>query len=451
MKKAVLVIMALLLVLGAGLCGVAWFRYQSTHVRVAGEYHSTDLLYLDLRGVSLTDQEIDAVRQRMPDATILWNLSFQDRLYPSDTDTLVVKTLSDADVDTLDAFTELETVNAVGCRDYDQLLELQNRHPDCQIYYDVELGEERFSQDAREITVTGLTRDQIPLLLYLPRLWRVHLVNPKADAEAVLGLKEQYPNVRFDWEYRVRGLTISQRDTEADFTGMTVTRSTIKRIVSYFPNLEKVLMLDSGLDNETMAAFREELREQCKLVWIVDCGGIPVRTDETAFIPIKHHVYYFHDEDVYNLRYCEDMVAVDLGHMTFHDLEWVEHMPNLKYLILAHTTVTDISSLATCKNLLFLELDWTGIRDYEPLLGCTALEDLNLGLTYGDYEIIGQMTWLKNLWWKDRGHKALLYLMEKLPDTNLMFNPPITVGAGWRRLDNYYDMRDALGMHYMEG
>jgi hypothetical protein len=32
-----------------------------------------------------------------------------------------------------------------------------------------------------------------------------------------------------------------------------------------------------------------------------------------------------------------------------------------------------------------------------------------------------------------------------------MFNPPITVGAGWRRLDNYYDMRDALGMHYMEG
>ena len=40
---------------------------------------------------------------------------------------------------------------------------------------------------------------------------------------------------------------------------------------------------------------------------------------------------------------------VHFGVNTFTELEWVEYMPNLKYLILAHTTVTDISSLATCK------------------------------------------------------------------------------------------------------
>lgn len=451
MKRTITVVLLILLLLGLAAGGFLVYRYQNTHVRVADIYYSRELRSLDLRGVRLSAEDYDAVRDKMPECDIAWNVPFQGGYYPSDTTTLVITSLTDADVDALDYMTGLRKVNAVGCRDYDQLLELQKRHPTCKVYYDLELGEERFNESARDITVTALTQKDIPLLQYLPKLWRVHLVNPKADAETVFGLKALYPNVRFTWEYRVRNLTITQRDTEADFSGMSVSLARVKRASSYFPDLEKVIMSDCGYDNETMADFREELREQCKVVWTVDCGGIPVRTDETSFIPIKHHVYYFHDEDVYNLRYCEDMIAVDLGHMTFHDLEWVEFMPNLKYLILAHTTVTDISSLATCKNLVFLEMDWTGIRDYEPLLGCTALEDLNLGLTYGDYEIIGQMTWLKNLWWKGRGHKALNYLMEKLPNTTLMFNPPITVGNGWRKLQNYYDMRDALGMYYMEG
>lgn len=451
MKKTVTVILLVLLTLALAAGGYLVWDYLSTHVRVADVYYPRALETLDLRGVGMSPEDYDRVQEKMPQCDITWNVPFQGGYYPSDTATLVVKSLSDGDVDRLDYLTGLQKVNAVGCRDYDQLLELQRRHPDCQVFYDVELGKERFNESAREVTITGLRQDDIPLLRYLPGLWRVHLVNPKADAEAVFALKEQYPNVRFSWEYRVRDLTITQQDTQADFSGMTVALSTVKRAVSYFPDVETVLMMDCGMDNETLAAFRKEMREQCKVVWTVDCGGIAVRTDATSFIPVKHNVYYFHDDDVYNLRYCEDMIAVDLGHMTFTELEWVEYMPNLKYLILAHTTVTDISSLATCKNLVFLELDWTGIRDYEPLLGCTALEDLNLGLTWGDYEVIGQMTWLKNLWWKGRGYKALNYLTEKLPDTRLMFNSALTVGSGWRKLQNYYDMRDALGMHYMEG
>ena len=183
----------------------------------------------------------------------------------------------------------------------------------------------------------------------------------------------------------------------------------------------------------------------------MECGEITVRTDETTFMPVREAVYYFFDEDTYNLRYCEEMVCIDLGHMAIRNIDFVEFMPHLKYLILAHTTVTDITPISNCKELVFLEMDWTGIKDYEPLLGCTALEDLNLGLTYGDPEIIGQMTWLKNLWWKGRGYNAQVLLQEKLPNTTLVFNSKLTVGGGWRKLQNYYDMRDPLEMPYMEG
>ena len=38
---------------------------------------------------------------------------------------------------------------------------------------------------------------------------------------------------------------------------------------------------------------------------------------------------------------------------------------------------------------------------------------------------------------------------QALPDTHVVASGDATVGGGWRRLPNYYDMRDCLGMYYM--
>ena len=442
---------ALILVLALLVGGGALVWYCSTHVTVEGTAYAKDLEFLDLRGTVLTVEEFDDLRAEMPGCEILWNIPFQGSYYPSNTTSLVVKTLTQEDVALLGYFTELEMVNAVGCREYDLLLELQAAKPQCRVLYYVQIGQSRFNESAQELTIRAMDQAGVELLQYLPQAQSVHLSDPVLEPEDLLAMQERYSQIDFTWDYQLCGQTITWETTEVDLSGQEVTLEEVERALACFPNVETVILCDCGFDNETMAAFREKMREEYKVVWSVDCGGIIVRTDETSFMPVKHNVYYFHNDDVYNLRYCEDMIAVDLGHMTFTDLEWVEYMPHLKYLILAHTTVTDISSLSTCKELLFLELDWTGIRDYEPLLGCTALEDLNLGLTYGDYEVIGQMTWLRNLWWKGRGYTALNYLTNALPDTKIVFNSNLTVGGGWRKLQNYYDMRDALGMYYMEG
>ena len=156
------------------------------------------------------------------------------------------------------------------------------------------------------------------------------------------------------------------------------------------------------------------------------------------------------DNYAYNLRYCEEMVCLDVGHMTLTDISFVEYMPDLKYLILAWTEVQYIEPIRSCKNLVFLELDHSCIRDLSPLVDCTALEDLNLGMTYCSVDPILEMIWLKNVYMILRGSAGIVG--QALPDTRVVTSADpdaATVGYGWRRLPNYYAMRDCLNAPYM--
>ena len=135
--------------------------------------------------------------------------------------------------------------------------------------------------------------------------------------------------------------------------------------------------------------------------------------------------------------------------MSIHNIDFVEFMPDLEYLILAHSQLNYIDPIRHCKKLKFLELDWSPLKDLSPLVECTALEDLNLGNTFADFTPIQEMTWLKNLWMIDCSTSARYAMTQALPDTKVMVTGAATVANGWRDLDNYYAMRDLLGMHYM--
>ena len=96
-------------------------------------------------------------------------------------------------------------------------------------------------------------------------------------------------------------------------------------------------------------------------------------------------------------------------------------------------------------------------RDPTPLLGCTALRDLNVCYisTPPDalFETLSQMTWLRRLWctgtyMSDAQVKAL---REALPNTEVWCSPgDESTGGTWRYDEDYYDMRDAFHMYYMD-
>jgi hypothetical protein len=194
-----------------------------------------------------------------------------------------------------------------------------------------------------------------------------------------------------------------------------------------------------------------------KIVWTVTLGkGFRVRTDITSFMPVSED-YYPSGEDLNNLRYCHDIIAIDVGHRGITNCEFVAHMPHLQFLILADTKVRDLTPLTGLKELKYLELFQTNYQDVTPLLTLTALEDLNLCYTAADVEIVAQITWLKNLWWSQTEKRELTraqqqLLRDSIPGCNFMLvKYRSSTGDGWRKLPNYYAQRDIFGVGYMHG
>lgn len=409
----------------------------------------TSLETLNLRNTGLTARQYADLSAALPDCEIRWSPYFQGRYYPDTTTSLAVTHLSDGDVALLDSFPNLRTVNAQGCRDYDQLLALQQRKPGCQVYYDVTLGGEHWAQDARNLVLPDVNPELLmEQLRYLPQAESVLLTGKLPSLSRIAALQEAYPQIEILWQVEYGGVTADPSATELDLSGIPVeSLAEIEALLPYLPRLQKVIMCDCGISNEEMDALNRR-HEDILFVWSVNIGPyLRIRTDTTAFIPVKHGVWV-DDGDCYNLRYCTEMVCLDLGHMDLTRCDFVAYMPHLKYLILADTHISDLSPLADCRELVFLELFLTWVRDYSPLLGCTALEDLNLGYTYGDSNIIAQMTWLDRLWWSGGGGSRAI-LVPALPDTQINLTSGSSTGEGWRTGQHYYDMRDMLGMGYM--
>ena len=86
----------------------------------------------------------------------------------------------------------------------------------------------------------------------------------------------------------------------------------------------------------------------------------------------------------------------------------------------------------------------------------SALEDLNLCFTFGDPQIIMQMTWLKTLWWSKTLEYHFTYsqrqaIQSALSNTYCNLDYGSSTSRGWRDLPNYFAQRDLHGMYYMTG
>lgn len=446
--------------------------------------------------------QLAALTARRPEVTVEYAVTIDGREYPQDTAVVSISGITEEEINLLTYLPELTAVTAVGCRTPEQMTRLRDFCQEKGLSFALRFGTKTYPDTVQELDVTGVTDGELELLQLLPELKTLHLKNPEADPETVAQLRSTYPKVDISWEVEIAGVsfpddtkevdlsavlessaaqttadtaagtqtavgaqtttktqtttgtatgTQSTKETQSTAPAVTLNLEDLEKKMSYLSDAKQVFLGKCGLDNEELAALRERVRDSYKLVWTVQLGKkLTARTDDTTFMPVREHVYYFLDEDAYNLRYCEDMLCVDVGHMGLTNIDFVKGMPHLQILILAHNgQLQDISPISSCKELIFLELDWSAVKDFTPLVGCTSLEDLNIGLTYPSVEPLMQMTWLKNLWMVDRG--GAYQLSQALPDTKIVASADVTVGAGWRNLPNYYKMRDMLGMEYMRG
>lgn len=487
---------------------------------VAGKILQKSAAVYDLRDRDLTAQEAAQLKQQYPEKEILWSVPFQGAKYSSDITALTVTSLTAEEAKDLDAFSGLSTVEAAGCRDYDALLLLAQRRPDCRVHYTLTLNGKTLDSEITQISYSDDDiRELTQALAYLPKVDSVTLESQTVDAVQLSKLEESFPGIRWTVSMELGGQQIDNHTRQLDLSGVHVTfgelaqklpllqelkelnltgcslaEEELKSVISAYPairvqciltfcgqtfstdcpeidlteakdvtaqalregipcfyQLKKVILGHTKISNEELDKINHSFPDT-EVVWWMYLGSTAIRTDARFYYPAKVTAGNLpKNDEMKKLRYCTKLEAIDIGHSETAECDWLAYTPHVKYLIIADTIISDLSPLAGLKELVYLEMFRCRATDYTPLLSCTALQDLNLGGTFGDPDIIRQMTWLHNLYWaRGLDEKEIpanvLSLADDLPDTNVEIH--ITGGNllyGWRYVPHYYAFRDFIG------
>lgn len=412
-----------------------------------------------------------ALQQRHPQAELRFGVWLGDQVFSTDAGAVTVIGMTQEDIPALAGFRQLTRLTIGGVSELSLADRIREAYPGLEVKYLVTLGDLDYPGDTRELTLREAEYEVIAQALELfPELSSLELINPSADARQLQGLREAHPEVRLSWRVEAYGLRFGEETTEMDLTDVPFdSLETVAAYADCLPNLEKLILGECGLDNELLAELRESRRGSYKVVWTIRfTEKLAARTDSTTFMPGHDDIgeYRFNESmgvNVQDLKYFEDLVCMDLGHYVIYKADFLAYMPHLKFLILSWTEIHDLSAIVACQELIYLELDYSQVRDFTPLLELKALEDLNICGTVADVTPLGQMTWLKNLWASDRSYSSKRFLLEAFPqeavlddegqvlvsksETYLYINGGSS--TAWRHLPHYYEMRDMLGMYYM--
>ncbi len=352
---------------------------------------------------------------------------------------------------------KLKKVDALDCTDYDTLHQIKTAYPELELQYTIPVGSENWPSDVTQLTLQNADGAELSRMLHhFSALTDVVLTGTAPNNDVMYQMVRDYPDVTFHWDFSVCGVVTSSTATELILSDVPMESvAEVENALKYFYDLQRVEMCQCGIPSEEMDDLWKR-HPQTRFVWSIPMGKGNLRTDATAFIPYTYGFDFSNpcnDTQTRELKYCVDMVCLDLGHMRMKDLSFLEYMPNLKYLILADTQATDYSPIAGLKELIFLELFNSDFRDTELLLNLTKLEDLNIAWTrLKNPDLLKQMTWLKRLWATRIGlqDSENPKLKEALSETEVYTHGLHPTEGGWRQSKNYYDMRDLLGMEYME-
>lgn len=216
------------------------------------------------------------------------------------------------------------------------------------------------------------------------------------------------------------------------------------------PNLTHVDMFSTKIERKDLEMLAERY-PNITWGWTITfkCSNKKhaLRTDATAWSTLHNNQSTHHtSEDFSVLKYCPNLVALDIGHNGVKDLSFLQYVPNLKVLILACNNITDITPIAQLTQLQYLEIFKNKITDISPLAGMTEMLDLNICFNnISDWSPILNMTKLERLWMynsnnysndKPVSKTVVAELKAALPNCHVDSTHYSTTG-GWREHKRY--------------
>ncbi len=233
-----------------------------------------------------------------------------------------------------------------------------------------------------------------------------------------------------------------------DLSGISLNKCNLKPVFSRMKNLKKVTMIDCGYTNEEYAGLQDAF-PGVRFIWEIQFSRRKLRTDAVGFStfrggdldqPLK-------ESDAYYLKYCRDMIGIDLGHNPIHDLSFLQYMHELKMLILVDNSLTDIDMVRYAREVKYLEIFVNSIPDISPIEPLKDLEDLNFSRNpVKNIDAVKNLPKLRRLvFMETRASAEDIKEVRKLyPNTKVTTTGINSLAGGWREDSHYYAMRRLL-------
>ncbi len=276
-------------------------------------------------------------------------------------------------------------------------------------------------------------------------LYDTDLSEPDADA-----ICAAFPAVQFHRMVTLNGVACDSFEELLNFDGVVIENyDAFSDALAAFPRLQRIELNDCSLTDEQLAALAARY-PKVKVVWTVHFRKFALRTDAVAFSTQQpgDNDNRLTSRDVDPLRYCTDLIALDLGHNDLDDLDFLRPLTKLQVLILADSRkLKDISVLGTLHNLKYVELFLTGVSDISPLSELHELLDVNLCITHvADPTPLLACKKLERIW---IGQQTLQYmneeglhtLMEAFPNAQYDLTSVSCTNLGWREHPRFFAFR----------
>ncbi len=272
----------------------------------------------------------------------------------------------------------------------EQMAAIRQTYPELTVRCSVNILGTLYDADTTQMDLSSLKPEQlddvIPKLGLLSNLSYVELMTSGGQSHLsltdVARLQDSAPNTTFHYTFTLFGKELSTTDETVEYKKYSIGNegeAQLREALAVMDHCSRFLLEDCGIDNEVLAQLREDFRGQTKVVWRIYFGKYTALTDQETI----RAVYNVFDTTCHDLRYCEDVKYMDIGHNdTLTDLSFVGYMPNIEVLIASGCAATELPGFENCKKLTWLELaNCYKLTDITSLEGCESLRFLNLSYT----------------------------------------------------------------------